>query len=320
MSARSIGLGAMFGWIADSLGLFKANLRAMLAAGGITLGVVVLMFLPLWGVMFWGMRQSMQHGAVPGAFPAGGDMALFWVLYAAMMLFGLLLFPPLLVGWFRLCRAADKGARPAALNVLAPYRDGQLWLRSIRFALAAMLTYLAALAVFYLVFHGAINDFVQQTAARQAALLAGATPAVPDLPGGLILGYLLFIVVAMVLQLVYLLGYAEISLRETPALQALGLAFSSVGRNALKLLLFLFFASSIFGIVFMIIAVVLALVVIGLNFIHVALAVAAMVVFYVALLLLIYPLMFAGSYFFWKSALGEEGDAVPRLPDSMISA
>lgn len=320
MSARSVGLGAMFGWIADSLRLFKANLRTMLAAGGLTLGMVLLMLLPLWGVMFWGMRQSMQQGAMPGAFPAAGDMTLFWVLYVAMMLLVVLIFPPLLVGWFRLCRDADHEASPAALDVLAPYRDGQLWLRSIRFALVALLTYLLVLAVFFLVFHGAISDFVQQAAARQAALLAGATPAAPDFPGGLILGYLLFIVVAMVLQLVYLLGYAEISLRETPALQALGLAFSSVGRNGLKLLLFLFFASSIFGIVIMIIGVVMALVVIGLNFVHAALAVAAMVVFYVAMLLLIYPMMFAGGYFFWKSALGEDGDAVPRLADSMISA
>ena len=320
MPVRSVGLGAMFGWIADSLGLFKANLRTMLSAGGLTLGMVLLMFLPLWGVMFWAMRQSVQHGGVPGALPMGGDMTLFWVLYVVTMLIGLLLFPPLLVGWFRLCRAADQGATPAAMDLLKPYRDPQLWMRSIRFALLALLVYLVALALFYLVFHEAISAFVQQTAAREAALLAGAAPPAADFPGGLILGYLLFLVVAMVLQMVYLLGYAEISLRETPVLQALGLAFSSVAKNALKLLLFLFLASSIFGIAFMIVAVVLALVVMALNFVHVALAVAAMVVFYVAILLLVYPLMFAGSYFFWKSALGAEGDAVARLPDSMISA
>jgi hypothetical protein len=40
----------------------------------------------------------------------------------------------------------------------------------------------------------------------------------------------------------------------------------------------------------------------------------------VAVLLLVYPLMFAGSYFFWKSALGGEGDAVALPADAMLSA
>jgi hypothetical protein len=118
------------------------------------------------------------------------------------------------------------------------------------------------------------------------------------------------------LQFVYMLGFTEVSLRPTGALGALRLGTVGMARNVLKLFLFALAASMVLGAIFVCIVLVLALLVWALSLVSATLAVVAVCAFYLAFLLCLYPLMFAGHYFAWKSVLGD--DSVP--PESAVAA
>ena len=320
MAAQSVSIASMFNWIADTLKLVKKNFTNLIGASGLTLCLAVVISLPIFFVVFAGMRERIQNGSMaPGAFPMGGDMTLFFTMYGIMIVVGLLLFPPLLVGWLRLCRDMDHGLSVNAFNIFKPYQDRQLWLRSIRFALVAFAIYLLVFALFGLAFSGVIAGFMQDIAAQKAATLAGLPPAPPRFLLGFFLAYFCFLGVAMLLQFVYMVGLAEISLRPTPIIEALTLAMVGVFKNLLKLIVFLIGLFMGASVVIFVIALVLGIVAVLLSLISPILGMLVTLLIYIPVLLCMYPLMFAGHYFVWKSIL--DGDAsAPSGGDTMLSA
>ena len=320
MSVQSVSIGSMFGWIVDSFGLLKRKFGSLLLASAVTLVLGLLMILPMWLLMFVSMKQAVASGAMTsGAMPMAANMPLFFAMYAITLVIGLLLFPPLLVGWFRLCRDIDQGNPVRGLDIVKPYRDSQLWFRSLRFALLAFLIYIAVFGVFAVAFSGVIFGFMQQVAAQQAAAISGATPVAPHFPAAFVLAYFGFIGLALLLQFVYMLGFAEISLRPTTTVEALKLALAGVFRNALKLVVFLFCALTLFSIVLFIVALLLGLVIWLASLIHPALSILIALMFYLPFLLCMYPLMFAGSYFVWKSILAGETSAAVTAGGSEVA-
>ena len=313
MTVQSVGVGPMFGWVFDAFKTMKRNFGAMVGASAVMLGVLILMMLPMWLMVFSMMRRNAAAGFSGGGLPMAGDMGMFIGVYGFTILASLLLFPPLMAGWFRLARDADQGGAISAFDVLKPYRDGELWFRGLRFALLAFVLYVAVAALLFLVFHASISEFMQQVMAQQAATLAGTTPPPPSFPAGVILAYFAFLLICMLLQFVYLVGFAEVSLRTTPALEAMKLAVTATFRNALKLLLLAFVTSSAIGAIFFVVILVLVLVVTLLAMISPVLAVVVAVAFYIPFLLCIYPLMFTGGYFAWKGML--DGGSEQALSD-----
>lgn len=315
MSARSVGIGAMFGWVGETFGLVKRNYGALSAASLLTICASLLFAAPMFYLMF----KSIASGLAPTPDnPLGMDMKLFFTLYAAMIVAGLLLFPPLMGGWFRLCENADRGASARGTDIFGPYRELPTWMRLVGFALLAMLMYLVVMALVGLAFGGIIGKLMAMQAAQNAAMFSGQPPPPPDLGaiGGIFLMYIIVLPVMFLLQFVYMVGMAEVSLRSTPVLVAFKDAFAAVLRNSLKLLVLLFCLGVAAGIVFAVIGLVLALVIGVLAMISQTAMVVVLVLLYIPLLMVMYPLMFAGHYMVWKSMLGSEP---PMAPDSAAS-
>lgn len=314
MTARSVSLSTMFGWIGDTFRLVFRNPGPMLGAGALTIGLFLLLFVPIYGAMVY----SMVRGAAGGV-PFGGDMTLFWTVYAIAILAGILLAPPILLGWFRLCERVDRGAGGRATDILRPYGDGQAWRRGIGAGLLGALLYLVAVGLVTLAFWSSMSGFVEQVLAQQAATLAG-TPVTPQPPpAGFFLAYVCVVVVMCALQVVYLAMFSEIALRPTPVVAALLGALHGVGRNLLKLMLFGLCLILIAFVSVLLFGLVVALVLFVASLLGKVLAFVLAGVLYLALLLLIYPLMFASGYLAWKSLLGDATEP-PALDAAVMTA
>jgi MFS family permease len=309
MSAKSVSISSMFGWIVDAFRLFKKNPGSLIGAGLLTILCFFALMLPMWLLMFGSMYRSMASGGMmAGQAPMMGDnMTMFFGLYGLTLVLSLALFPPMLMGWFRMYQAIDRGDAVGATDIFKPYRDADAWWRGIRYALLIMVIYIGVIGLFMLAFMGPFVDFQQQMMANQAAALSGAAPTPPMLPAAFWLAYAGMFLVLIPLQFVYMLGFTEVSLRPTSALEALRLGAIGTARNLLKLLVFTLLASMFFGTVIVCIVLVLALLVWVLSLASSVLAVVAVIVLYFVVLLCLYPLMFAGHYFAWKSVLGDDG-------------
>lgn len=320
MSAQSVSIAAMFGWVVDSFKLLKKNIRGFMSAGFITLVLGILMSVPMLLVMAFNMMDAMKNGGMANAgLPMAGNMTMFYAAYAITIVISLFLFPPILVGWFRLCQNLDHNNAASGFDILKPYKDKQLWLRSIGFALLALVIYAAVFGLFALAFGGVISEFMQQVQAQQLAAMTGATPAPPSFPLAFFFAYFGFLAVAIFLQFVYMTGFVEISLRDTSVVASMKLAAVGVFKNALQLIVFLFCLFIAAMIFFMIIGLILVLIVAALSFIHPVIGAVFGGILYFIFLLCIYPLMFASHYFVWKSILGANSPALPSTYDSTLS-
>lgn len=320
MSARSVSLGSMFTWIGDSFRLLGRNFLTLIGASGLTLLLGILLFLPMIIIVVTFMPSGLEDGLKGGGLPLGKGMALFYSAYAVTILAALLLLPPLLVGWNRLCRDLDQGNAASALDILRPYQDRPLWLRCLGFALLAIAMYVLVAGLFGLAFFGEISEFMEQVAAQQAAALTGVAPAPPSFSPVLVLAYFVFIGAMVILQFVHMVGFAEISLRDTSVIGAMKRGLGGVLRNALKLLVFLFCVGLLAGIVLVVVAMVLGLVFWLLALLSPTLATIVGVIVYVPFLLCIYPLIYASHYFVWKSMLGDDGPAPADPDETRLSA
>jgi hypothetical protein len=309
----------MFGWVGDTFRLFGRNAAPFLMASVVTLVLCVLMFAPMYAAMIPAMMRSAAAGT-PGGMPTGGDLSWVLGLYGATVLIALVVFPPILVGWFRLVQDMDHGRLVRGLDILKPYRDGATWIRSVLFGLLAMLLYFVVLGLVVFAFWGVISGFMEQVAAQQAAALAGVAAPAPSFGGGIILAYFVFLAVALLLQFVYLVGYTEISLRNTSILGALKQAAGGVARNGIKLIVFLVCMGLVAFVALLLVGMVFGLLAVALSMVSPALAAVAMVVLYLPIALLMYPLMFASHYFVWKSMLGGNESALPETDGGLLTA
>jgi hypothetical protein len=304
MQSRSVGLGAMFGWIPATFHWFERGGATLMGASLIMVLSFLVLSLPMYAVMFAG-------GAFTGATasPLAGQSTLFWSLYAATILATLVLYPPMVVGWFRLARDVDTGANVAATQILHPYRDRALWGRSLAFALLVVLVYLVVIGLFAAAFYRPVADFIAHIQLQQAAMAAGRQPPPPDFPFVLVPAYFLFIGAMMLMHFVYMVGFAEIALRPTPVLAALRLALAGVLRNLFKLALLVFVLGLGMLLVWLVLALVIMLLVVALSWISHTLGIVAMFAVYLALVVVVYPLMFGGQYFMWKDMIDEAAPA-----------
>lgn len=306
MSVQSVPLSAMFGWIVDGLKLVGKRFTSQIGAGLLMLLLIVVTCLPMWIVMFSIVGKTQATGLAMGQSPFGEHLGLFIGMYALTIVISLVLFPPLMVGWFRLCQGIDRGDNVGATSILAPFSDRPLWLRSIGFAALAFALYLALFVLMGLAFYGTLVDVMHTIQAQQAAQLAGATPTPPHFPASFFLAYFLLIVVASFLQFVYLIGFADVALQGTGAVEAMMRAVQGTLKNIVKLVVFAICMFFIAFIALFLVALVLGVVGAVLMIVMKAAAFVLIVLFEIAIMLCIYPVMFAVNYFAWKSMLGSD--------------
>ena len=315
MSSRSVSLSAMFGWIPETFRLVGRGLPSFAGASALTIVLGFAMMIPVWlimGVNPMDPASSAMIAAQPAAMLGKmlGSYTLVLVLY-------LTLYPPIVLGWARLCRRVDEGAGASAFDIFSPYREGATWLRSIGLALAALLVFAVVLALFALAFWGTLMQFAQAVAAQQA----GATPTLPAGLGALVLGYFLLIAAIVLLQWMQMIAFTEVGLRPTGVLAALGRAIGGLLANVHKLLVFgfcLFVAALILMVVF---GVIIAVFGSTLSLFGPKSLMIGVFLIEVPMLLVLYPLMFAGGYCMWKSFLGDApGQAGPPMDAATVAA
>jgi len=306
MSVHSVPLSAMFAWVIDGFKLFGRRFLSQIGAGALFLLLVVLICLPMWGVMFSIMGTALQSGVPMGQSPLTGHMSLFVGMYALTIVLSVALFPPMVAGWFRLCRGIDRDEAIGALSVLAPFSDRALWLRSVSFAALAFVVYLAFMAVMALAFWGTVADVMHQVQEQQAAKMIGVAAAPPHFPASFFLGYFLLIVVGSFLQFVFMIGFADVALQGTGAVDAMMRAMQAVFKNIVKLVVFTVCMMVIAMVVMFVVALVLGILAALLMVLMKTLGVIVIALFEILLMLCIYPLMFAINYFAWKRLLGDE--------------
>jgi hypothetical protein len=170
-------------------------------------------------------------------------------------------------------------------------------------------------------FRGAFEGLIEMQAAQNAAMLGGppAPPPSMDVLGGIFLMYAVMLPLMFLLQFVYMVGLAEVSLRSTPVLVAFKDSCVAVARNSLKLLLFMLALMFVGGVLAFVVGLVLALLIAATAFISQTASIVLLVALYIPILLVIYPLMFAGHYVVWKSMLGDE-PSMPPASEGAVAA
>jgi hypothetical protein len=301
MQARNVSLGAMFAWIPATFRWFERGSVTLMGASAVMLVASLALSVPMYAVMF---ATTGWHPLSGTAQPLAGQPTLFWIVYGLSIVVSMLVYPPMVSGWFRLARDIDVGAPVAATQILQPYRDPVTWMRSLVFVGLAFLVFLLVFGVFAAAFYQPAIEFWAHAQAQQAAIAAGLPPPQTAFPFVLFAAYLLFVFTLGILQLAVLVGFAEVALRPTPALAALRLGLVGVLRNLPKLLVLLFVLFLAMLVVMLVVVLLLMIVVAVTSMISPKLAVVVMGLLYIPVLLVVYPLMFGGHYFIWKDMLG----------------
>lgn len=305
MQIKKIGISNSLGILVNAWRLFRRNLGTLLTAS--------LLSLITYYLFSNGFRLLLIYVLGPEAIIYLKALSLFQVLF---FLTGLVLLPPLAVGWFELCRKLAYAEPASAISVFAPYRHVGQWLKAVVYCLLSILFIGATNAVYVLA--------VGQTGIDITAALTAFLRADMATMAGMSLGSQIAIGIALLLgtvqQSMLMLGFCQVALTESTSIGALKNGIAGTLKNLFSVLLLL--------LVF-IIGVVLASIITGilagfaiglLGSLSKTLGYAIGIVLYVMTLMLIYPLLFSFQYYLWQGILGNDAADGIRISDSDLSA
>lgn len=314
MVARSVSLGAMFGWVMDAFRFLTRRPGTTFGAAALTIVFGLLVAAPVYVSMYLMMRDGGGLGAIPAGGPGMGEfLAKMGLGYLLTLVLALVLHPPITAGWLRLVRAIDAGEPASALDIFQPFREPATWLRTVLYALLCFVVVVAWFALLAVVFSGVIVSLAKMAG-------AGMTGQAPGLPSGFWTAWLVVMVSLFVLEFTVFVGFGEVSLRDTGPVAALGGAFSAVLRNVLKLVVFAIAMGFVFVVFGLILGVVLAVV---MGAAALASPMAGNVVVFlleIPLLLVLYPVLYAGMLFAWRSLLGSDAPEPSHGTDAVLTA
>ena len=286
MSTRAMGPMAGFRWLMNAINLGRNNPKAVFGAAALSL---LLMLVP----SLLTVPLQLSATATPGRILA---------VFAISMLLGLLL-APLYGGLLSIIDAAERGRPAKATDVFAPYRAGGGAVRLIVFAIGMLVVYAASVAIVIGVAGTGIVHWYMDLLAAQAAKVP-PTEAMQHLPAGFGTAAALFAVFWLLLMGVYGVGFGQVAIARRAPLAALKDGFVGSIKNLLPLLML------VVGMIIATIAILLAFVVlIGLAAL-LAKLVGMWVMFvigvpvYIALVLVMYVVMFGVMYFMWRDICG----------------
>jgi len=312
MTARSVALSAMLGWLPETLRILKAGWRRLISA---SVWMLLVIFVPIG--LFFGLAFATGGLGRDPAHPLGDFGVGLLVGYGVLALASFLVQPALMAGWFGVCGDIDVGRSGRGRDIFAPFRQRGVWGRSLGVMLVTLGVTLLVFCVTLLPFLGNFIAFDQAMTAYQANQSAGQTVAATFPPIGFFLGYFVFLIAMIVVQLVSMVAMAEVAARPTPALAAMRLAAQAVLRNLFKLVLVYFIASAVMGAVVMVVLLPVILLGLGLMLLSQVLGIGVIVLGYAAMLVTMYPLMFAFQYLVWKGLLAAEA---PAAVEASVSA
>lgn len=315
MPIKRVSVGDMFGWIGSSFRMVFGNPGTMFGAGFLMLVAVVLMMLPGMLVISPWMAMAPTTGAVPDMSQLLPRLGIF---YGLILILNLVLMPPLIIGWMRLMRGVDMQQGPGPTTIFHSFSDTPAWLAGIRLSLLTIVLGVVLVVAFVALFWSSGSAFFAQVAQAQAAQSAGLPAPAGGFPTGLVIGYFLFLLAAGFLQFAYFLAMTELALRGGSASAALSAGLRAVLVNLLGLLLWVLILAVLGFVVALLLGLLLGLVMAALAAISPNLMMVGMIALYVPFLLLMYPLMHAGTYAAWKDMLG--GDSASSTAQGEVAA
>ena len=287
MTTRTISLGTPYRWLAEAFAMCRAHPRVLFGAASMLLMVALLPTL----------AQVLLEAALR---PSAGGRAVIQVLFS---LLALILFPPVVGGFYRIVHALHEGRPAHALELFAVFQDAAAARRLIAANLVFVVVSILLIVGIAFGFGGQdMLDFLRTV----ATLKPGATE-LPPLPAGFLLLMSTLLIVALVIMTAQGLATAQVALSERSPLPAVGDGFKVALRNIGALLLFYLPVAVIGFIVAMVLALVAALVGAMLSVVSPVLATLLIAPVSLVIVLVLYVLMFTFFYHAWRETLASAG-------------
>ncbi len=295
MTTRSKGPLAGFGWLQHGI---SASFRHPKPLFGGAAFLLLACLLP--SLLSLPLQLSLRNG---GASPSP---AIFVWILAGSMLLGLLIVP-LYAGYLQVIDAAERGKPARARDVFKPYRQGEA-LRLIGYGIALIVIYLFLFGIVIFATGSSIVGWYMQALSAQAN-----HQLPPALPPGFGLTFLLLMLAGLFVMGFYSISLGQVALRRRGVFNAIGDGLMGALKNLLPLLVLafsLFIAWIIMAIALLIVIGVIVL--IG-KFAGAWLILLLGIPVYIAMLLLMFTVMFGVMYYMWRDVCdgGASGAAEP---------
>jgi len=292
MLSKSISLGTPFRWLTEALALCRLQPRPIFGAAALLMVAILL--------------PSLIELSVVAAFNPSASVSLGIQLVGALI--SIVLFPPLFGGYYRMVDAIVGGRPASSTDVFAVYGDAN---RAWRLIFTSLTFLVIAIIVFGgLAFAAGAGYLIDLFKAAMTAT-PGQPPTLPPLPAGFLPWLLVFFLVGLVFATAQGLSQVHAALTERNPIEVVGAAFAATLRNLGAFLLF-YLAMLFVGIVLMLIfVIVIALVAVVLAKLSSVVAMVVLMPVYLALMVTMYALTFAFTYYAWRDTLGDAGTASP---------
>ena len=293
MTTRAMGPGAGLDWLKRAINLGRGSPRAVI--GGIALLAVVALIPSL-------VQLLLQYGI-------GADRNAILAVIGLTTLLSIVIFPLLMGGMLRVIHAAENDRPTRATAIFDTFRAGNDALRLIGFGILMTLIYvLFAVALISMFGKGFVEWYLQvMTLSMQGGDSAAQAAAMPVPPEGTGLLAAVGTLFGLFFGGVYSIGFGQVALGGRGVFGALGDGVSGAVKNLLPVIVLAIIA--VIGMIVVALATVLIgglLALIG-SLVHPALGALLAFPVYLAMLLVIYVVMFGVMYHMWRDICG--GDA-----------
>lgn len=286
MTMKKVSLGGPYRWLGESFAMCRAHPRVLFGAGSLLMLVALLP----------SMLQLLLEAALHPSASVG------WALQALFSLVSLILFPPVVGGFYRLVHALHAGQPANAFELFAVFRDATATRHLIVTNLVFILVSIVLLLGVALAFGGeALLEYLRALAALQT----GAT-ALPPFPEGLLPLLVVLLILGLVIMTAQGLATAQVAISGISPFAAIGAGFAVALRNIGSFLLFylpLALVAFIAMLAFVLVAVLLGAM---LSVVNPMLAAVLIAPVSMLLVLLMYALMFTFFYHAWRDTLGSD--------------
>ena len=293
MTARTVSLGAPFGWLMKAIDVGRRNPRALF--GGFAILMVV------------GLVPSVVQ--MLAQFALADSPALMWTVYGLSMLASLVLMPPLTGAVIRLLHHCETGQPASAFDVFDGYRDMAFATRMVLTALLLLAIYVALFGLLFVLLPG--KEFFVEAMARSMAAPPGGQPdmtGMPDLDPSLLPMFLAWMLgmfaVIFLMTHAYMLALNQAALGGHGPLTAMASGFKATLKNVLPLFGFTLAAMVIGFVVMLLLVMVIALLGTVLAMVSPILAGVVLLPMYLLAALAAYVVMFGFYYHGWREIFG----------------
>lgn len=298
MTVKTVSMGSPFRWLGAAFAMCLAYPRVLFGAASLLLLVALLPTL----------AQVLTEAAVQ---PSVGARAAIQTLFSII---ALILFPPVIGGFYRIVHALHEGRPASAFDLFAVFQDAVATRRLIATNLIFVLVSLVLIVGLAFAFGGQeLLGFLRAL----AALTPGATE-LPPFPNGLLSLLSALLLLALVIVTAQGLATAQVALAGKSPSAATGDGFKVALRNIGALLLF-YLPMAVLGFVVVIVFVLVAgLIGAVLSVISPVLAAVLIAPLTLVIVLVFYAVMFTFFYHAWRDTLGPVNPSVQ--PEHQIAA